>query len=196
MPDLLKEFGELNAFRAAEQTRLSAVPEKPDGYKAELPTDFNAGEGFTFEIDPKHPMWEIGREVAHRLNLSQDQFSQLAGAYAMLQVTEQRAMAGFREEQLQSLGPKWQERTKAIETFLSSKVGPKFAEEFGRVAVSAELVNGIGKLIEMAQRGGVRGVPAAGAPTERGVSDEDWNKMGSTDRLLAGINLSAGQRRG
>ena len=77
------------AERAAlEQSRRATLPADANGYKLELPKDFQIPQGVEFKLDPNSEAARLARDFAHEAGLSQEQFSKLVSIYAAERVAE------------------------------------------------------------------------------------------------------------
>lgn len=155
--DLKTAFDELAAFKAGEDSRRAAAPEKPDGYQLKLPEGLNLGEGVTFELDENDPMFAFGRSVAHDLGLDQAGFEKLVGSYAQMNAAKAKADAEVFKAQLELLGPKGAARQTAVENWINAKLGPEGAMLFGGITKFAKGVETLEKVMRLASGGGAPG---------------------------------------
>lgn len=112
---------ELAAFKAAEDSKRLALPQKPEEYKIALPESFKPPEGIKFEIDEKSDVAISAREWAHRHGVRQEAFSELLGLYGGLLVGDEQQKQTARRAQIEQLGQAGTARVTAIETFLDAK---------------------------------------------------------------------------
>jgi hypothetical protein len=80
-----------------EAERLKSRPEKPDGYKLQVP-EGAVPEGVQFDFDDKHPLVGWWRERAHAMGLSQADFDAgvaqyIQGEVGKLQATSEALVA-------------------------------------------------------------------------------------------------------
>lgn len=160
--DLKAHIDELTAFKAGEESRRAAAPEKPDGYQLKLPNGLDLGEGVTFELDEADPMFAFGRSVAHDLGLDQAGFEKLVGSYASMQAAQMKADQAVFKAQLEQLGPKGHDRQKAVETWMNAKLGPDAAVLFGSVLKFAKGVEMFERIHRLASGGGAPGFVQTG----------------------------------
>lgn len=114
-----QHYGELAQFKAQADERLKTVPEKPEGYKPELPKDFKIEglpDGVEIKINDKDPRLAAARTIAKDLGLSQDQFSRLLTLEAQRIAADAIADA----DELKKLGDKGAERITGVDRFLKS----------------------------------------------------------------------------
>ena len=121
-------FDQVNdALKAhAEATiRKNSLPAVPEGYKIELPKDFQAPHGVKFEFDQNSAELQNFRKLAHSRGLDQQTFSEALGIYAANRIGEQQTLSVARDAEMQKLGSAGQNRISAVETWLKSQVGAK-----------------------------------------------------------------------
>ena len=120
-------IGELAALKAAQDARLAARPEKPDGYKLELPQTFKSDVALKFdETDPRvAPL----RAIAHELNLDQPTFSRLLEVEATRVIAEQKQIAEAQAAEMKKLGTNAAARVTSAKTFLAGVVGTEGAQQ-------------------------------------------------------------------
>jgi hypothetical protein len=117
---VLKDFIPQHKRLSEIDARLAAVPEKPEGYKLELPTDFAVPQGMTVKFDDKDPRVAAARTFAKEHGLGQDAFSKMLAFDAQQKVAEFNAALANIEAEQKKLGEKFPEREKAMTTFVSS----------------------------------------------------------------------------
>lgn len=126
-----KEFGEhlasLTTLKSEHDARLAARPEKPDGYKVELPKDFKPPEGVTLAVNDKDPRVAEIRAFAHDIGLSQDQFSKLVAIDAQREIARANEINAAMEAEQKKLGANASERVTALKTWLTGVLGDKRA---------------------------------------------------------------------
>lgn len=145
---------DLAAFKAGEDSKRAAAPEKPDAYELKLPEGLDFGEGVTFELDQNDPMFGFGRQVAHDLGLDQSGFEKLVGSYAQMQVAQSKVDQAVFAQQMEQLGPKGADRQKAVETWVNAKLGPDAAVLFGGITKFKSGVETLEKVMRLASGGG------------------------------------------
>uniref|UniRef100_A0A9E7ZVK0 Uncharacterized protein n=1 Tax=Bosea sp. NBC_00436 TaxID=2969620 RepID=A0A9E7ZVK0_9HYPH len=196
--DLKAQFDELTAFKAGEESKRAAAPEKPELYELKLPEGFDLGEGFTFQPDPADPMFSFGREVAHSMGLDQAGFETLMVApFAKMQAAQAKANAEIIKANLEALGPKAAERQKAVETWLGAKLGADAAA----LIASTQLLNtkpGIEvfeRIHRIASGGGAPGFTQTGRDGGKAAPTEDeYAAMSPAERLVAARKSASGGR--
>jgi hypothetical protein len=153
--DLTKHLGELTALKAAHDSKLAAMPEKPDGYELKLPADlkFEGGDGFT--LDPNDPLVNFGREVAHAMGADQAGFEKIVGMYAQQKVAETKLIEGLAAKQTEALGPKGAERQSAVKNWIAAKLGPDALPIFEGPLVTKVGVEKLEALMRLASGGGM-----------------------------------------
>lgn len=122
-----KEFGEhlaaLTALKAEHDARLAARPEKPDGYKVELPKDFKPPEGMSLLPDEKDVRLPLLRNLAHELGLSQDQFAKFVAIDAQRAIEESNLFKQAHEAEQKKLGANATARITGVKTWLTGMIG-------------------------------------------------------------------------
>lgn len=118
--EAVKSVIELSKFKSEYDTRMAAVPEKPEGYKLELPADFAVPQGMTVKFDEKDPRVAAARTFAKEHGLGQDAFSKMLAFDAQQKVAEFNAALANIESEQKKLGEKFPEREKALTAFVAS----------------------------------------------------------------------------
>lgn len=112
-------------FKSEQDIRKSGLPPTADGYKIELPADFQAPQGVRFEFDPNSADLKRARELAHARGVDQETFSDMLGVYAANKIAEQQTLGVARNAEMQKLGSAGPNRIAAVEMWLKSQVGGK-----------------------------------------------------------------------
>lgn len=115
----MKERDELKTFKAAEDVRKGALPQKPEDYKLELPADFKAPAGVDYKLDTTNPALAQLKAVAHKHGLTQDAVKELLAVYAGNEVGSQAAIATARAAEITKLGPTAPARVDAVTNWLA-----------------------------------------------------------------------------
>jgi hypothetical protein len=100
----LKERDELKTFKAAEEVKAAARPQKADDYKLDLPADFKPPAGVEYKLDTNNPALAQLRAVAHKHGMTQDAVSELLGVYAGNEVGTQQAIQTAKAAEIAKLG--------------------------------------------------------------------------------------------
>ena len=184
-----EDFDALVASKAERDAAKAQVPEKADGYQAKLPATFKLPEGFELPqgetvLDENDPRIASLREVAHQKGWSQSDFEDVI-AYGIHQdIAEQQRMKEAVSAEREKLGSRAKERIQAVTTWLDAKLGADVARSLHSMMFTAKQAEAFEALMRL-NRGDVPGTPGAGRdvkPVE--VSDEDWSKMSTTDKIL------------
>ncbi|MCC6314819.1 MAG: hypothetical protein IT337_12495 [Thermomicrobiales bacterium] len=175
--DLLKDFGELSAYRAQAEARLAEVPDKPEGYKLELPADFQVPEEFkeAFKLDESDPRLPHARALAKELGLPQGAFAKLIALDARLQIeAAQQAQAQMTAE-MAKLGDKFPARREAVNAFVRANLTPEQAAGLEGIATSAAAFEAIEALIAKATTTRIPGTqPEPARPPQPVPQAERW----------------------
>jgi hypothetical protein len=149
-----------------ETERMKARPETPDKYQAKLPADFKLPEGREYKPDENNPMMKWWRKTAHDSGMSQEQFEQGIATY----MDAMNYGAPDLKAEYAKLGEKAQDRLKSVENFLRSKLEDRHFQALAPVAVSAEAIEAVEKLMHMtmspALGGGSTSTPAIKSEAE------------------------------
>ncbi|MCC7047198.1 MAG: hypothetical protein IT562_10835 [Alphaproteobacteria bacterium] len=183
--DLLKDHGELTAFKAEQDSRRLTLPQSPDAYEPKLPDDFKVPDGVDFEIDPTDPLLAQFRKDAHALGLDQNQFSKLLGTYAAAEVGRAQMLQQAFAAEKQKLGPTATERVTAIKQWIGAKLGgdPAVAAIMPSI-VTAEQVKVWEKVMSTFQSQGAGAFSQTGRDTAASkLSDDEYEKMSPSERL-------------
>lgn len=189
--ELKTHLDELTAFKAAQESRTAAVPEKPDGYELKMPADLKFEGGDGFELDPNDPMVSFGREVAHKMGLDQSGFEAIVGMYAQQQVALTKQLNAIEAKNIEALGPKGTERQAAVKNWIAAKLGKDAPEAFMGLTATKTGIEYLERL--MRPNGGLPSFTQGGrepavklAPTE-----EEYAAMSPAERLVAARSKSA-----
>jgi hypothetical protein len=163
--DLAKDFVGLHKFKSDADARMAAVPEKIEGYKLELPTEFAVPQGMKVAFDEKDPRVAAARTFAKENGLDQAAFSKMLAFDAQQQVADFNAALANIEAEQAKLGEKFPEREKAMTSFVSTALTGTAEQKAAkhqalqRILTSAAAFEGFEDVIN--KLGGAR-IPAAG----------------------------------
>lgn len=190
------ELGEhlksLEEAKAALEAQKAGVPEKADGYKLELPKDFELPAGI--ELNDKDPLYIAARDTAHKLGLTQDAFSQLVATQAGVVAAQEAEAKAARAAELKALG----ENGVALVQGYTKEVAAVFGEDDGQLLIrsmtDAASVKAVGRILEK-----VRGVTPFNASGRSGGAEpgkiEGYENMNFRQRMAAADALRlAGNR--
>lgn len=193
--DLKTHLDEVAAYRASEESRKAAIPEKPDGYELKLPADLKFADGEGFELNPDDPMFAFGREVAHAAGLDQAGFEKLVGMYAQREIAQAKEIQALVAKQIEALGPKGAERQGAVKTFLAAKLGKDAPAVFEPVLMLKNGVEMMERLMRVSSSGGLPGFSQGGREGGKTAPSEDeYAAMSPADRLVAARKAANGGR--
>jgi hypothetical protein len=111
------------AERAEAQSRKATLPASADQYRIELPADFQAPEGVSFEFNKADPMLKAAKELAHKRGIDQSTFSEMLGVYASTKMGDAIQQARMRDVNMQQLGVAGPQRVEAVATWLGARGG-------------------------------------------------------------------------
>ena len=175
------------AERAAlEQSRRATLPADPNGYKLELPKDFQIPQGVEFKLDPNSEAARLARDFAHSAGLSQEQFSKLVAIYAAERVAEQTMMADLRKQEIDKLGVQGSARVTAINNFLRAHFDADTAQAFMATLATSRQVAGWEKIMSRLtnQSASTFSQQHRAPPEPEGrVTEQQYQSMSAGERL-------------
>lgn len=197
--EFLKDYSAAKEVKQKIDERAAAVPDDPAKYEKALPDDLELPEGFKLEdvqIDENDPAWELAAQTAKELGWTQDEFKQAAGLFTKIQAhkiaAENAQIKEFQEAEMTKLGDQSTARVDAVKKWIAAN-----AKSEGQQAAVNELLIGADQItffedvMEALASQGVSnfrrsGAAAAGAE----MSDEEWDKLGPTDKMVKGWHIS------
>lgn len=181
---LTAHFNEIIARDAAEQSRRLALPQTPEAYKAELPTDFKPPDGIDYKFNDADPLLAQARTLAKELGIPQEGFSKLLGLYAGAQVATAQQIQTAKNAEIAKLGPTGPARVDAVTTVFKATLGEAEGQVLASRMFTAQDVQIAEKLVaKLTQQGNFRGTGRE-PPSQPGrVSEEQYAKMSPAQRL-------------
>lgn len=182
-----KDYNEVVAFKAAEESKRLSRPQAPDAYKAELPADFKVPDGLAKPtFDANDPLLAQARAVAHAEGLSQEGFSKLLAIYAGSRVGEAQVITNARNAEIAKLGATGTARVDAIGTFLNATLGEAAGKQMvSRILTASDVEHWERLVAKFTSQGGAtyraNGREAPEAPGRK--SPEEIAKMTPAERL-------------
>jgi hypothetical protein len=168
---------------AAEDSRLLSLPQTPEAYKTELPADFKAPEGVTFQFNENDPLLAQAKAVAHELKIPQEGFNKLLGLYAGAQVATEAQVQAARSQEIAKLGPAGPARVTAVQTFLKSTIGDEAGNQIVARLFTASDVQAMEKLVARFASQGSAGFSQQHRDVSVGRVDQAaYEKMSYTER--------------
>jgi hypothetical protein len=152
----------------------SGKPEKPELYKAELPSDFALPQGVEYRFDDKDPTLAEARKLVHEVGLDQATFSKLLGLHAKAELAQaQRALAEVVTVE-RSL-PNFEPRKTAINKFLDANLPADQAAAIKASVSSGPAFLGLEQLISRASgRASTSTSSASASSNEKSWADRMW----------------------
>jgi len=126
--DLAATLTEAETLKASAAERAALIPEKPDDYKFELPSDFELPGGYKWQADAKDPIVAGFRELATELKLTQPEVQRLVKFEATRQAQQLKAQNDFDAEQTKQLGANAEARRTAAQTWMAKAATPAQAQ--------------------------------------------------------------------
>jgi hypothetical protein len=148
---------DLGAFSEHYKT-LTAPKEVPDAYEFALPADlkFNDMPDFSFEVDAANPLYgELGG-ILKELGAPKDAAPKMVGLLAKYEASVAKAAQEAMKKEVESLGPKGQDRITEVARLLDTRLPKEQAEALRAVSSSALAVQALEKLL---------GAPAMNSPS-------------------------------
>jgi len=166
IPEFVKAHGELSTFKTEYDTRIAALPQKPEDYKIELklPDTVKVPEGMQLKIDEKDPRVPAVRAFAQKHQLSQDGLNELVAMHAQMQIEEHVANEAAIQAEMKKLGENGKTRVGALESYLKANVTKDEYEALRPVIGDVTAFSALEKLIAKATTQGVPSNLDGGVP--------------------------------
>lgn len=182
-----KDFDELAAFKAADDSRRLTLPQSDDAYKLDLPASFKPPEGVEFKIDPNNPLWAQGRAWARKHGLSQEAFSEAIALVAGDRIGTEATIKKAFDGEIAKLGTAGPQRVDAVTQWITAMGGDKHGAALAKVlkmAPVASTIEAFETLMQKFQSQGAGSFTATGRQPDQNqrVSDADYEKMTYTER--------------
>jgi hypothetical protein len=173
----------------------AGVPEKPEGYEAALPAGFKLPEGVEVTFDANDPALAEARKFAHANGLTGEQFKNLLGLKAQLDIAQAESLKGMMARQVEALGQNGANRITAVSDWLTAKLGPQAEHLFPSIATAAQ-VQAYESLMRLFSTSGISPLSRTGAehPTN-GIPDDAYAAMSPAERLNAARKANAASAR-
>lgn len=180
-PEFGQAFRDLQAFKAADDSRRLTLPAKPEDYKLELPKDFKAPEGIEFVPNDKDPILPQARAFAQKYGIPQDGFAELVALHAAAQIGQQTNIAAAKAAEVTKLGPNGTARKTAVDTWLVAQVGEEMGNELSRFTYTATQIEAFETLMAKARTQGASSFSHQNRepPKEQGKWTEEQYKAAS-----------------
>jgi hypothetical protein len=179
------EARELMQAKADKLMRQTQMPNGPEGYQPVLSPTFRPPEGAEITFDTNDGAYRDLQRVAHRIGLSQTDFSDLLTVYAAKTTAEAVALRTAINREIAALGVNGQQRITALQTWMRSAVGDDLARALSQSLVTAEHVEAFERLAARDMSGGAASFSQAHREPAQGngkVSDEEYNRMSPAQR--------------
>lgn len=123
---------DLAAHKGAEDVRLGSLPPDAGSYKHELPKDLKLPGGVDFTFNAEDPALAAAADWAHRNKLSQSQYSDLLGLYAVTQAEGQHQLKTAMADQISKLGVAGSARIDAIGMYVKGAFPDHYETVMGK----------------------------------------------------------------
>lgn len=152
--------------------KLGAFTGAPEAYE---PVDLKSElKEIGIEIDPEDPVLSKAMDYAKELNMSQEGYSKLVNLYGETMAAEQVALEQIRADELKALGHNADDRLKNLSAWASTNLDPELYASFQELAVSANAVKTLERLVSMTRNAPISPTNATPKP---GVSREEMNEL-------------------
>jgi hypothetical protein len=154
------------------ESKLGAFTGAPEEYTAVELTEHLTAAGI--EIDPEDPLLAKAGEYAKELNMSQEGYSKLINLYGETLAAEQEAIEQLKAEEIKALGQNAENRLNNLKAWGSANLDSELFESFQELAVSANAVKTLERLVAMTRNAPIS--PAEASP-KPGLSSEELNEL-------------------
>jgi hypothetical protein len=180
---------------AAQVSRRATLPATADLYEIKLPESFKAPEGFeNWKPDEKHMLMQQARAFAHKVGLSQAEFSELLGLHSAQQIGTAQFLEKGRAAEIAKLGSNASLRVTAVQDYIRSVAGDELFKQTQSLLATAAMVQVWERVM---QRAGVTsGSSYSGqrsSPRTESISEADYNKMSYSEKKSYAERMSGGR---
>jgi hypothetical protein len=178
------DLADMLAQKALRDSVKVTLP-TPEAYKVELPANFQAPEGVSFEFNRDDPALKQAKDFAHKHNLSQEAFSDLAGIYAATKVGEVLQFQTALKAEVAKLGSAATARVTAVQTWLQAMGGDDAGPlmKVLEIAPVAKTIFALEKMMSKWSSQGSSGFSQSGRERpQQGLSDEQWDSMSYSEK--------------
>jgi hypothetical protein len=165
---------------AAQASRRATLPASADLYEVKLPESFKAPAGFeNWKPDENHVLMGQAKQFAHKIGLSQSEFSELLALHGSQQVGTAMMLQRARDAEVAKLGSNGTLRVGAVQDFIRSVAGDELFKQTQSLLATAAMVQVWERVM---QRAGVTsGSSFSGQRSSESsrpeMTDEIWNSM-------------------
>lgn len=192
LEDLSRSYADLAAFKANEDSRRAAAPEKPDGYKlpTALPESVKLPDGMEWKFDETDPRLAMGRQIAHEMGLDQVGFeTKLLKPFIEFEATRAKAenerITAMTRAQDEVLGPKAGERRDAVKSWIAANAG---AESLGTIEHMLPVAGFVTAMERIMRRMSGGGTPFTGTGRDGGA---DTHEIEGREHMSAAEKMHA-----
>jgi hypothetical protein len=187
-----KEFGDhlaqLTTRVAADDSRRLSLPQKPEDYKIELPSDFKPPAGVKYEFNADDPLMAQARATMHDIETGkltgQAAFSKLLGLYAGAQVATEATIQAAKTAEHAKLGANGPARVTALQTFFKGYLGDNDGAQLASRLFTAKDVEIAERLVAKMTNSGTFNAGGREPPEPAGrLSSEQVAKLPAPARL-------------
>jgi hypothetical protein len=185
--DLRKDFDELVAFKAADDSRRLTLPQKADDYRTELPQSFQLPQGVDFKIDAANPLWAQAKAWAHKAGLTQEQFAEGIALIAGDRIGTQATIKAAYDAEITKLGAAGPARVDAVTTWMAAVGGEKNGKALANILKMAPVASTIEALEAVMQKmqtqgGGSFNTRGREPDASQRVDDATYDKMSYAEK--------------
>jgi len=152
LPDLVKSYGEISAFKTQHDQRVAGLPKTATDYKIEvkLPDTVKLPDGMTFKIDDKDPRIPAVQALAHKHQLSQETVTELIALHAQSEIEAHVAAEASIQAEMKKLGENGKARVEALNAYFKANLSKEEDEALRPVIGNAAAFAAVEKLIAKA----------------------------------------------
>lgn len=185
IPEFVKSYGEVSAFKTQHDQRMASLPKRPEDYKIELklPDTVKVPDGLELKIDDKDPRLGMLREFAVKNQMAPELVNEIVALEAQMQIAAHVQGEAHLQAEMKKLGENGKARVGALEDFLKANVSKEEYAALRPVIGDAAAFSAIEKLIAKAVTQRVPGNLPTDPPKPAPKSMEDrWYNNGSQPR--------------
>ena len=180
---------------AAQASRRATLPATADLYEIKLPETFKAPAGFeNWKPDENHVLMGQARAFAHKVGMSQTEFSELLALHGSQQVGTAMMLQKARDAEVAKLGSNGTLRVGAVQDYIRSVAGDELFKQTQSLLATAAMVQVWERVM---QRAGVTsGSGYSGSrssPRTETLSEADYQKLSYSEKKEYASRMSGGR---
>ena len=159
------------AYRELEK-RFGSFTGAPEKYEVKLSEELTS-KGF--DISKDDPLYEEAVQFAKDSNMSQEGFDNMMNLYATSKLAEQEAYQKIRQQELEALGPRAQDRINNLVSGGKANLSEELYQGFEAMPVNADAVKALEHIIGMTRSAPITANGSTG--TSGQISEEEVRNM-------------------